>query len=185
MPESLRTFVAVRIPPSGPLRNAIAALDAMGRAVRTSSVDQLHVTLKFLGETASDQVDAIAAVVAGAVADQPAFDLEIVSLGTFPHVARPSVVWAGVRGAEPLAALAERLDAALEPMGFARESRLYVPHVTLARVKFRPPDALAELVRREAGTRFGAVRIESVELFRSDPGRDGPVYKALAATGLA
>ena len=111
-------------------------------------------------------------------------ELSIATLGAFPHVDRPSVVWAGLDGAETLATLAADLEAGLQPHGFPRENRPFVPHLTLARVKARPPESLRELLTRHAKTQFGRTNIDQVEFIRSELGPEGSRYTVLAAAPI-
>jgi len=102
-----------------------------GRALRWTSVDKLHVTLKFLGEVADPQGVARAVQV---LPPPGALSLELGALGSFGGRS-PRVLWSGLAGPdrEALAGLHADLEAALEPLGFARDGRPYRPHVTLAR----------------------------------------------------
>ena len=180
MSDSIRTFVAVKIPVPSALRPVLRSLATMNWPVAAVSPDHLHVTLKFLGDTPIESRDAIQRQIAELVIGQPPFVLRVVGLGAFPHVDRPSVVWAGLSDAEPLMSLTQRLEMALEPLGFAREPRPFHPHLTLARVKGRPPRELFELLRQHANTDFGTVEIQTVEFIRSDRERDGAHYSTLA-----
>ncbi len=185
MSDSIRTFVAVKISIPLALRPVLRSLATMSWPVVAVSPDNLHVTLKFLGDTPIESRDAIQNQIAESVIGQPPFVLRVAGLGAFPHVDRPSVIWAGLSDAEPLVSLALRLEAVLEPLGFARESRPFHPHLTLARVKGRPPRELFELLRQHANTDFGTVEIQSVEFVRSERERDGARYSTLAACRLA
>ena len=129
MSATIRTFIAVKIPAIGEsglhsaesrlkLQPVLKSLAAMGWPVAAVSPDNLHVTLKFLGETPVSQLDAIQQAITAAVINQAPCTLKVEPLGAFPNADRPSVVWAGLVGAEPLAALAERLEALLDPLGF-------------------------------------------------------------------
>ena len=73
------------------------------------------------------------------------------------------------------------METGLEEFGFARENRPFVPHLTLARVKARPPESLRPLLSRHAKTEFGTATIDQVELIRSELGPDGSKYTVLAA----
>lgn len=180
MSDSIRTFVAVKIPVPSSLRPVLRSLATMNWPVAAVSPDNLHVTLKFLGDTPIESRTAIQSRIAESVTGQPPFVLRVVGLGAFPHVDRPSVVWAGLNDAKPLVSLALSLEEALEPLGFARESRTFHPHLTLARVKGRPQRDLFDLLRQHAHTDFGTVEISSVEFIRSDRERDGAHYSTLA-----
>ena len=184
MSERLRTFIAVRIPAPAVLRPVLRDLGEMGRAVKAVSPDHMHVTLKFLGETDADLVPEVGSIMSAAAAAQKRCELTLAGLGVFPHAQRPNVVWAGIEGAQTLQALAAELQSGLEALGFAREDRPFVPHLTLARVKAKPPQSLHDLLERHQKTRFGTASIESVEFFRSDLGPDGPKYTQLATAPL-
>ena len=184
MSDSIRTFVAVKLPVVPELQPVLKSLAAMRWPVAAVAADKLHVTLKFLGDTPSERRVEIQQLIPRSVSGQPPFVLRIAGLGAFPHADRPSVVWAGLPDAEPLIALAKRLETALEPLGFARESRPFQPHLTLARIKGRPPRDLLELLRSQATTCFGNVAVQCVEFIRSDLQRDGARYTTLASWEL-
>lgn len=180
MTESVRAFFAVRVPATRTVENVLDALRGMGRALKCVDAGQLHITLKFLGDTKLEQLDPIAAIAGLICAGERPFEFQVRGLGAFPHAGRPTVVWAGVRGGEGLVRLATQLETSLVPLGFPAEGRPFKPHLTLARVKARPPTELAGLLGNNADTEYDPVRVDAIELFRSDPGSDGPVYSSLA-----
>lgn len=184
MPDSIRTFIAIKVPGLGPLRQVLKELAGMGRALKTVDPDNLHVTLKFLGQTDVDLVPEVRALMERAASSCAACDLTITGLGVFPHAQRPNVVWAGLQGADALTSLTADLEVGLEPHGFPRENRPFVPHLTLARVKARPPASLRDLLSRHAKSLFGRATIDQVEFIRSEPGPDGSRYTVLAAAPL-
>ena len=185
MSDPIRTFVAVKVAVLPELLAVLKSLTAMRWPVVAVPPDKLHVTLKFLGETPLEMRDEIQRQIAQAVSDQPPIPLRVETLGAFPTTVRPSVIWAGLVDAEPLVAIAERLELLLEPLGFARESRPFHPHLTLARIKGRPPRELFDLLRRHAETRFGTFEVRSVEFMQSDRQRDGARYSTLASCELS
>jgi len=184
MPDSIRTFLAIKIPSLDPLRRVLKELAGMGRALKIVDADNLHVTLKFLGQTDIKLVPEVRALMERAAQVRASCELSIAGLGVFPHAQRPNVVWAGLEGADTLASLTADLEAGLEPHGYPRESRPFLPHLTLARVKARPPDSLRALLSRHAKTPFGQAKIEHVEFIRSEPGPDGSRYTVLASAPL-
>jgi 2'-5' RNA ligase len=181
----IRTFIAVTVRATPALRAAVAELDSLGKAVRAAGREEWHVTLKFLGDTPLELVPEVAAIVARCAAAEPAFALRFSGLGAFPQASRPSVIWAGIPDAGPLVRIAAALDAELSPLGFAKETRPFHPHLTLARVKFKPPAQLGELLAQHPGTPFGESPVEEVELFRSELGPHGSKYTVLATAPLA
>src|SRR5262245_34251507 len=121
MPKPIRTFIAVKIALPHAIGSVLEALDDMRGSVKTVASDQSHVTLKFLGDIDPRTVGDVGNVVQSIAARRQAFDLRIVGLGAFPSLQHPSVVWAGLKNAEPLIEIAAELDAALEPLGLPRE----------------------------------------------------------------
>lgn len=184
MSDVIRCFLAVKVPSSRAIDRVIDELSQMGSAIKAVAPSNLHITLKFLGDVQQGQVDAIVRTMRDAAASEIPFRFAVRGFGAFPSSARPSVLWAGVLNAEPLRRLATTLEASLAPLGFAPEGRPYSAHLTLARVKFRPPAALPELFERYASMEFQTVDVDRILLYRSDSGRGGPFYSPIAEAKL-
>lgn len=182
MGENLRTFVAIDIP-AAPLRGVLEELARLGRPLKVAA-PPLHLTLKFLGNTDAAALEGISAAIAAVCTRHEPLQLEIRGVGAFPTVKRPSVVWAGIHPARPLAALAAGLAARLAPLGFTPERRAFHPHVTLARVKGRPPAALAEIMALDAEEPFGVATIGETLFYQSLLTPAGPQYTVLRRMAL-
>lgn len=180
----VRAFIGVHVEAGPKLQKALERLGGFGRAVRPTKAGQLHLTLKFLGDVASEVVPALTAEVSRVAAGMAAFDWVPVGTGAFPSAARPSVIWAGVTERDRFASLAEEFESACGRLGLPPEGRPYRPHLTLARVKFPPSAALADWLRGTAEGAFDRQRAEEVVLYRSEPTRDGYVYTPLHAGKL-
>lgn len=185
--EQLRLFVALELPDE--VRQAIGQVqDGLRRAgaghLRWVRPEGIHITLKFLGETDAALVEAIVSALEAAI-EPFELRLRLAGLGGFGG-ARLRVVWVGLEGdLQPLSALAERVEAALAPLGFPRERRPFSPHLTLARV----PDAaspaerreLAGLIQRYTPPPLPAMILKEVRLMRSVLRPDGAVYQQVAS----
>jgi 2'-5' RNA ligase len=138
----MRVFVAVELPEvvRHGLHEGTGLLRRSNPAVRWVPPDNMHITLKFLGEITEDRAARVReAVTAVAVKHRP-FQVALRSVGGFPNLNRPRVVWVGLReGAEPLATLAAEADSALEAEGFLREKRPFRAHVTVGRCRRPAP----------------------------------------------
>jgi RNA 2',3'-cyclic 3'-phosphodiesterase len=147
-----------------------------------------HLTLRFLGDTDPADLDRIAAALAAAFRDRPAFEFTLAGIGAFPSPRRPRVVWIGVTdGADELRALAARLADALASVGVPPEPEPFVPHVTLFRVR-SPRDldrARALLDGHAPAPPARTVRVSTVVLKESVLGRDGPHHRTVRAFPLA
>jgi 2'-5' RNA ligase len=141
---SARVFLAVGV--SVDVAAAITRLQStLGKGAPTGLfrfVDggQAHVTLRFLGQRSSDEQERAARAAAAAAKGSAPFAVAFGGLGVFPDARRPHTLWLGLtQGKSALIGLAARLENALGAEGFAPEGRPYVPHLTLARIKHRPP----------------------------------------------
>jgi 2'-5' RNA ligase len=147
--------------------------------VRWVRDEGLHATVKFLGPVAETQLPALRTALGGAVHGTPQLAAGVRGLGVFPTLKRPRVVWVGLDCA-PLAALARAVDDALEPLGFARESRPFRAHITLGRVKDSgAPPELTPALRAHWDDDLGTCALRELVAYRSDLRRDGAVYTKL------
>src|SRR5689334_609377 len=136
----MRFFIAVMLPDE--VRAAVARMQeelraaASERGINWTMPEQLHFTLKFLGEISPEQVPVIAGAARQAAAQMNAFTLALAGVGAFPNRRRPQNIWIGAtEGVPDLTRLAELIDSALVEHGFPAVSHPFRPHLTLARIK--------------------------------------------------
>ena len=182
----MRLFVAVDIPED--VRSAIAALVSQLHPVdpkaRWTRVEGLHVTLKFIGEIPDSKISEIKSALAS-VGPRPAIDIRFRGVGFFPNARRPRVFWVGLEAGPELAALAVAIESSLEPLGIARETRAFSPHLTLAR--FDPPRPVEELhaaIEKCGSLEFGSATASEFHLYQSVLKRGGAEYTRLATFPL-
>jgi len=135
----LRTFVAIFPPPE--VREALfqAARDLPeSKDFRLVSQEKIHLTLKFLGDVAEDDLDGVKLALQPIREGHDPFEVSTSKFGAFPSEKKPRILWAGIEvGKEHLCAVAEGVENLLEPAGFERENRSYTPHLTLGRTRAR------------------------------------------------
>jgi RNA 2',3'-cyclic 3'-phosphodiesterase len=146
--------------------------------------EQLHLTVRFIGQADSNLCQTILATLAHPLRVS-AFELTIEGTGSFPPKRPPRVIWAGITaGLEVLHAVEREVQLRLDPLIPGVDERDYRPHLTLGRVKnpagLRPAVVLKGLERAV----FGRVRVEAVTLFESRLSSTGPTYVALGRTPL-
>uniref|UniRef100_A0A7C2JZD7 RNA 2',3'-cyclic phosphodiesterase n=1 Tax=Schlesneria paludicola TaxID=360056 RepID=A0A7C2JZD7_9PLAN len=183
-PSQWRTFFAIRLEPTLPLQAALAALQRWSSVVRSVSPDHLHLTVRFLGDLAPAAVPDLAEAAQLAVSDVVAFSLSLTGVLSFQSRGRLSVIWVGVRDHPQLQRLSSNLDAALEPLGIRPDSRPFHPHLTLGRVRARPPVPMLHWLDTQRDTDFGLFPVSSLELLRSELTPKGPVYSLLETIPL-
>lgn len=138
-----------------------------------------HLTLKFLGETTPETVEAVEASLAGV--RTPAFALQAGGCGFFPDIRRPRVAWLGlVRGGPECAALARAVEGAVAPLGFPPEGRPFAAHLTLGRIKESAGQDWAKVQSLAGAVEWPEVRLDRFVLWESRLHPGGPEYVALA-----
>lgn len=182
--KRVRTFIAVDLAPAIQLRAVEIAQEMapLDPNVRWADPDQMHLTLKFLGDVDEVEISEVCAA-AAKVADQfTPFSLVCAGVGAFPTVERVRTIWLGVvQGEAELVALNESLDETLAPLRFPRETRRFHPHVTLGRVKGqgRPSRAIREEILRRQDTPGEMMEVDGFSVYSSRLGRFGPSYELL------
>jgi RNA 2',3'-cyclic 3'-phosphodiesterase len=174
-----RLFVALRPPPA--IRAALLAATGDGAAgVRWQDDEQLHLTLRFIGEVERTQAEDVAAALAGVMAPVPTVRVE--GVGAFDQRGRVDTLWARVVPAEPLAALHRKVDQALRRAAVAPDQRRYLPHITLARLARRgaDPAAMARWTEAHAALATPDFRLEHLLLYESHLTSAGARYEAVA-----
>jgi RNA 2',3'-cyclic 3'-phosphodiesterase len=177
----LRLFVAIAIPSE--VRDALSQLlqDLRGIAPKAKWVraENLHVTLKFLGNTDAQKLEEIESALE-TVRSSQAVTLDFRGLGFFPNEKRPRVFWGGMEASANLRPLAESVDRCLHQVEFPVEERPFVPHLTLAR--FDPPGlppALAEAVKKHCSENFGKAIAREFHLIESKLKSTGAEYTTI------
>ena len=177
----MRLFAALEIP-STVRENLAALLESLGAVspqTRWVRPQNLHVTLKFMGEVPETKLAATCSALAGVRSDQPV-TLDFRGLGFFPNEKRPRVFWAGIDASPNLKTLAADLERAMEKLGIPREQRPFSPHLTLAR--FEPPglpEKLRSAIQEKAAREFGSFRTNQYHLIESKLKPSGAEYTTL------
>lgn len=188
-----RAFVAVGLDEAtrGGIGALVEQLRPLCRAVAWVPPENLHLTLKFLGEQGEARLADAAHALEEAALAQPAFAAHLHGLGAFPGMEQARILWVGLaEGALEARALQARVEVAFEARGFPRESRPWHPHLTIGRV-FDPrrwrreaSPALREAIARASGRGFGRLHVARVMLMRSDLSRAGARYRPLSTADL-
>jgi 2'-5' RNA ligase len=191
-PELIRSFIAIELPEEA--RKGLARLRRElerdeHRFVKWVDPQGIHLTLKFLGNIPAKRVTEITEAIKKASQEISPFHLEISGLGTFPSLKQARVFWVGIGGElDKLSRLQQNIDSALAALGFAREERPFVPHLTLARIR----EGASPAERRDFGELVGStsfedkypVEVEVVRLMRSQLTPAGAIYTCLSEVEL-
>lgn len=187
----LRVFIAVEIPLS--IRQAIydqteSLRGGLGGIVRWVPVENMHLTLKFIGDVSPANVEMITHMLANETKVCKPFSMEVGGLGSFPNAKRARVIWIGIQAPAALASLQRGIEAAATRLGYETEERPFSPHLTIGRVKQPISPADQQKVRAALEeTRIGALgsaEVTAVHLFKSELKPGGAEYTRLFSAPL-
>jgi 2'-5' RNA ligase len=179
-----RAFIAVDL--EGGLRadQVLTGLRTSGADLKLVEMKNLHLTLRFLGDTEEARVPDIRAAMEDSVLGASPFELRFRGLGVFPNQSYVKVVWIGLDGAEPLVRMARKLDDALGRAGFGREGR-FSPHLTVARVRSpRNRDRLLGFLEEHENDDLGSMTVGRMALKKSVLSSAGPTYTTVEEVAL-
>lgn len=194
--DAIRAFIAIELPED--VRHQLEATenmiknrsgDAARKAVRWVPVSNMHLTLKFLGEVSTGNVEALARVLQHEAGQHPPFSFNVGGLGAFPNVRRPRVIWVGTEPPQELEVLQKNIEAETRRLGYPSEERPFSPHLTLGRISQNArPDEVSQVARALGEItigHLGTVRVGELHLFRSDLRPNGAVYSKLHSFTLS
>ncbi len=182
MSEQIRSFIAFDLENEQVLNRLLAVqklLIETGADLRLVAPQNIHVTIRFLGEISPSMVDKVYEKMKN-VKFSP-FTIQLRGLGVFPNINYPRVVWAGMTtGEEQLKSIFSQLEPQIRILGFEPDVHGFSPHLTIARVRSSAnKQHLAELLNKKADYDFGIIKAECLKLKRSQLSPKGPTYSTL------
>ena len=156
--------------------------------VRWVPAENIHLTLKFLGDVSVSNLDMLKEILQTEVGAHHPFDFSVGGLGSFPSTRQPRVLWVGVEAPPELSVIQRGIEGAMERLGYAREDKPFSPHLTIGRVS---RNATAKDVHMISGvletTRvgfLGATNVAQIHLYRSDLKPSGAIYSRVYSAAL-
>jgi RNA 2',3'-cyclic 3'-phosphodiesterase len=174
----IRTFVAI-FPPHEVREALFRAAQNLptGKDFRLVGQEKIHLTLKFLGDVAQEDLDTIKKALQPISRGQDPFEVTTSGFGAFPSEKKARILWTGIeQGSERLRTVAEAVENLLAPAGFERENRPYIPHLTLGRTRARR----TMLDTSETSPPTLHFKVRGIDLVESSPGKNGVTYSILA-----
>lgn len=184
----MRLFIAIEL--SDEVRAALAEVQASlgkwSQMVRWIDAAQLHMTLKFLGETPQSNVRAIHQALASAAAAVSPFELALADCGCFPPRGPTRIVWVGTTDETGrLTLLVEAVEAGVAPLGFPREDRPFAPHLTVGRIRDDRSGGQIRTAMQTAKVRCVSQRVDHVTLMQSQLSPQGASYSVVTRAELS
>ena len=187
----LRAFIAVELPLEirQNVQRATSGLRRdTGSLIRWVALENMHLTLKFLGDTPSENVKVLTQLIHAQADSFNSFDIHLSGIGAFPGPKRPRVIYIGIQAPAELEAFQGQVESATRRLGYNAEERVFAPHLTIGRVRQHVSADEQQKIRRllEASTidSLGTARVNSVHLYKSDLKPNGPIYTKLFSAHL-
>jgi 2'-5' RNA ligase len=188
MSNTIRTFIAIELPEKiiYTISKIQEEIKSYGLKIRWVRPENIHLTLKFLGDIKEADTEKVAKAVSESVTGYPPISLAVKGIGVFPGIKSPRVVWLGVSNQlDVLTTFQKTLDEKLEAIGFPKEKRPFRGHLTLGRIKSKiDPKTLNDVLKEF--TQFESERFfaDRIILYKSELKPKGPVYTKLIETYL-
>ena len=189
----IRAFIAIDLPPevlqclddvSQQLREKL-----IGAPVRWVPVENIHLTLKFLGDVSGSNIDILTDLLQSIVSNVKQFELSVGGLGAYPKPHRPRVIWVGVEAPPDLMIAQRSVESEMSRLGYARERRPFNPHLTLGRVSRHSTNQdvrnIADVIKSNNVGYLGSARVTAFHIYRSDLKPSGAVYTRLFSAILS
>lgn len=187
----LRAFIAVEIPSEiqqNVYKETAKLRKELDSLVRWVSVENMHLTLKFLGDVSPSSVEFLIQMLRNEADTVPCFTIHLTRLGSFPSPKRPRVIYIGIQAPAALDALQRGIESASRRLGYESEERPFSAHLTLGRVKQNIMVVDQQKIRHAIeGTQvdlLGSARVDSVHLYKSELKPSGSVYTRLYSAPL-
>ena len=190
--EVIRAFIAINLSPDVLDRIEQVASDLKKRMdtvpIRWVPVDNIHLTLKFLGNVSTANLEILKDILGKVVANHHECDISVGGIGVYPKAHNPRVIWVGMKVPQELINLQHELEIETARLGYSREHRPFSPHLTFGRVSRNASaddvHVIAEILDNYKVGFLGATRLRTIYLFRSDLTPEGAEYTPIYSAAL-
>jgi len=183
--SKFRGFIAIDINAFPKLVEFEKEIKETGANVKLVKPENVHITLKFLGDTEETLIDEIERITRDSVKEVNPFNIRLKGTGVFPNQNYIKVIWIGIKQGDQIGAIAYKIDEQLSKLGFKKEKRGFSPHLTIARVKTAEnKEKLLQVIEKYKDAEFASIEINSIKLKKSDLTPKGPIYTTLRETKI-
>jgi 2'-5' RNA ligase len=180
----MRSFIAIEIEPDNAIAEIMREISESGVRVKMVEKENIHLTLKFLGDISEEQVNVIAEGMKD-LRTYSSFSIRLRGIGAFPSEHRPRTIWVGLEYPQVMEEIWEKIEYTSEKAGIEREKRGFSPHITIARVKDqRNTGRLKHIIIEHENDDFGERDIAEIKLKKSVLTQSGPIYSDIFSVKL-
>jgi len=179
--HKIRSFIAIEIEVSQKIKELIKELEKTGINAKIVETNNMHLTLKFLGDIGTSLLEDIEEIIKDSVKNINPFEISLKDVGVFPNTNYIKVFWIGIKDSGFLKKIASEIDEKLNKIGFKKERREFSAHLTVARVRSaKNKEKLIQLINKYKDTEFQKIKVEKITLKKSLLTPEGPIYTNLA-----
>ncbi len=175
-----RGFIAIEINATSSILEFEKEIKKTGADIKLIEPQNIHITLKFLGDVDEILIDEIEQIMKDAVKEIKPFTMKLNGVGVFPNNNYVRVIWIGIKEAQILETIVKTIDEHLSKLGFKKEKRGFSSHLTIARVKsVKNKQRLLETIEKYMNVEFSIQEVKSIKLMKSDLTSAGPIYTTI------
>lgn len=183
--SKFRGFIAIDIDSFPKLVQFENEIKNTGANVKLVEPGNVHITLKFLGDTNEEHIDRIEEIIKDAVKETDSFEIQLKGAGVFPNQNYIRVMWIGIKNGEQIGKITSKIDEQISQLGFDKEKRGFSAHLTIARVKSaKNKEKLLQIIEKYRDIEFGSFKVDSIKLKKSELTPKGPIYTTLKEVKL-
>ena len=180
-----RGFIAIDVNATPNVLKFLKDITNSNADVKLVEPQNIHITLKFLGEVEEVNIDDIEQIIKDSVKEIEPFTIKLSGTGVFPNQNYIRVIWIGIKDAEIIETISRSIDERLSQLGFKREKRGFSAHLTIGRVKTaKNKQLLLKVIERYKDFEFSTQEVNSIKLKKSDLTPKGPIYTTLREVKL-
>jgi 2'-5' RNA ligase len=178
--SKLRGFIAIDIEPFPKLVQFENEIRNTGANVKLVEPENVHITLKFLGDTDEGYIDQIGEIIKDAVKETDSFEIQLKGAGVFPNQNYIKVMWIGIKNGVQIGKIASKIDEQISGLGFKKEKRDFSAHLTIARVRSaKNKEKILQIIEKYRDMEFGNFKVNYIKLKKSELTSKGPIYTTL------
>lgn len=180
-----RGFIAIDITATPQILTFENEIAKTGADVKLVEPENIHITLKFLGDTDETYIDAIEQAMKESVRGIKPFSIQLRGTGVFPDEKYMKVLWVGISDNGRIEPIAHSIDSSLATLGFKKEARGFSPHLTVGRVRTaRNKEKLLPILQHYVDEEFTTQEVQSIVLKKSELTPKGPIYTTIREVRL-
>ena len=183
--EKVRSFIAIEIGCNEKIINFINELKKSGAIIKLVEPENIHITLRFLGDISNQIIAKIEDVLKNSIDGIKPFQFCLEGVGIFPNQKYIKIIWIGIKNSEIIEELSKRINHKINLIITDNKSQKFLPHITICRVKSsKNKEKLLDIIDEFNNYKFGTIKVDSIKLKKSELTSKGPIYSDLIKINL-